>query len=990
MFCINCGQPVKAQAAFCASCGQAVHQPVRNRNKSAYLFGGSVTIAFVVTAIVFLALSGVWNSTDRADSKVSDEMATNLSGSSVTGKMPATPVREENDSDDLSTIPLLSSQMPSPTPHTASTPQQTATSSQNALTPELIIQTPLPPQAIDEIESPMEMLAGVWHGSVSGGGEWTDPWGKSVRLQIRSFCQNVEAACLIDLQDGEIHRLDDVETPDGYCFIDEAKVTWRCVYQREDGNLEYNARGPLWGESGVLYREGPFDCSQVTNIPNNECEALVALYNNTDGPNWIEGSGWLADNNPCNWFGVMCGAGHVTELRLEGFREGNQLIRFGLNGDIPSEIGNLTNLRRLNLNSNQLSGSIPSEMGSLANLWYLSLGDNQLSGSIPGELRNLANLRQLFLYKNNLNGSIPAELDNLTNLDWLSLWENQLSGSIPRELGNLANLQRLELSTNQLSGSLPAELGNLAKLEGLSLSNNQLNGNIPGQLSNLANLENLFLDSNLLSGNIPPELGNLPSLQQMQLGGNQLSGQIPSELGNLANLRGLGLSSNQLNESIPVELGNLTSLQLLRLHNNQLSGGIPPELGNLADLHLLDLSRNQLSGSIPQEFSRLSNLSWFLFHNTSVCAPDDSTMHDWLAGIGQLYGTGRVCGQPAAAIMGIVTNNEGDPLADVEVVLYRDTSMVWWQRSVVMQQRTDGDGRYEFGELGQGINYYLHFHDSSGTGASKYFENKITISSSDPVTLTLGARRIIDAQLGLPMPSLADVTIHNRSFTASTDLLNGITHIAGPIGSSADITFSRTIVCEDGSTPEAVTLHYLGQTFALIVDHGIYTATIRDTDAVMSGAVIFRTTCASEETDTLVARVTRYQPGGRITDMVTGLPIAEAKVWLYQVPDWEPKVNANDIHPNTCQSQQSKPINAPWNQAAPTDVGVIVNSELTMVAPRVSVQYTNDAGHYGWDVPAGCWYVFVEAEGYEPLTSPVVGVSLKIMDLDLALIPIAR
>lgn len=201
MFCISCGQPIKAQAAFCGSCGQPVKQPLPNRNKITYTLSGSVAIAFIVTAIVLLTLSQGWISTDRTDSDQSGEMANNLSGNSVAGKMPATPVDEGNGSDDLSTTALLASQIPSPTPHTASIPQQTAAPYQNVLTPELIIQTPLPPQSIDETGSPMEMLVGVWHGSVSGGGEWTDPWEKSVRLQIRSFCQNVEAACLIDLQD---------------------------------------------------------------------------------------------------------------------------------------------------------------------------------------------------------------------------------------------------------------------------------------------------------------------------------------------------------------------------------------------------------------------------------------------------------------------------------------------------------------------------------------------------------------------------------------------------------------------------------------------------------------------------------------------------------------------------------------------------------------------------------------------------------------------
>jgi hypothetical protein len=38
-------------------------------------------------------------------------------------------------------------------------------------------------------------------------------------------------------------------------------------------------------------------------------------------------------------------------------------------------------------------------------------------------------------------------------------------------------------------------------------------------------------------------------------------------------------------------------------------------------------------------------------------------------------------------------------------------------------------------------------------------------------------------------------------------------------------------------------------------------------------------------------------------------------------------------------------------------------------------------------VSEGCWYVTVEATGYEPLTSPVVGIPPEVTDLNLALRP---
>ena len=130
----------------------------------------------------------------------------------------------------------------------------------------------------------------------------------------------------------------------------------------------------------------------------------------------------------------------------------------GLTGEIPPEIGNLSNLVRLYLENNQLTGSIPPEIGDLINLLELSLYSNQLTGPIPPEIGELENLINLFLTSNQLTGSIPSEIANLTNLNWLILYENQLTGIIPSEMGNLTNLIYLNLSTNQLAGEIPESL----------------------------------------------------------------------------------------------------------------------------------------------------------------------------------------------------------------------------------------------------------------------------------------------------------------------------------------------------------------------------------------------------------------------------------------------------------------------------------------------------------------------------------------------------
>ena len=305
--------------------------------------------------------------------------------------------------------------------------------------------------------------------------------------------------------------------------------------------------------------------------------------------------------------------GDLSSLK-ELWLDSNQLT-----GPIPAELGNLSSLTVLDLDSNyQLTGPIPPELGNLSSLTKLNLSGNRLTGPIPAELGNLSSLWYLSLEQNQLTGPIPAELGALSSLTGLVLWGNKLTGPIPAELGNLSRLENLILGFNQLTGPIPAELGNLSSLRQLSLRYNQLTGPIPTELANLSSLTSLFLSNNQLTGPIPAELGQLSSLSVLVLPNNQLTGPIPAELGNLSSLRQLSLTSNQLTGPIPAELGNLSSLRELLLSNNQLTGPIPAELGNLSSLEELHLQHNRLTGSIPAELGQLSNLEAFSFRGNRL------------------------------------------------------------------------------------------------------------------------------------------------------------------------------------------------------------------------------------------------------------------------------------------------------------------------------------------------------------------------------------
>ena len=100
---------------------------------------------------------------------------------------------------------------------------------------------------------------------------------------------------------------------------------------------------------------------------------------------------WPEAARPEHWEGVTMENGRVVELVSEEFE---------LTGAVPAEIGQLTSLRGLHLENNQLT-TLPAENGQLTALRELILDFNQLT-SVPAEIWQLTSLRVLYLNDNKL------------------------------------------------------------------------------------------------------------------------------------------------------------------------------------------------------------------------------------------------------------------------------------------------------------------------------------------------------------------------------------------------------------------------------------------------------------------------------------------------------------------------------------------------------------------------------------------------------------
>ena len=293
---------------------------------------------------------------------------------------------------------------------------------------------------------------------------------------------------------------------------------------------------------------GGGQCTGGTAVANpNDNHGLVSDCNSLlGGLDRLRGSAtlnWSTELPLQDWEGLTVGGSprRVIELNLE---------ESVLDGEVPTEVANLTKLRTLNLSGNRLTGEIPLVLARLSELETLLLSGNHLSGRIPHDLTRLDGLTELKLSGNPLTGCVPDglleiednDLDTLAHLprcgdvdcasgiavpepedkpdlvsDCETLLELRdvlagvafLNWSVHISMedwdgvtigGSSRRVTRIELADSGLSGEIPSEIGDLDGLEVLALSDNELAGRIPSELGRLSELKGLLLDGNELSG----------------------------------------------------------------------------------------------------------------------------------------------------------------------------------------------------------------------------------------------------------------------------------------------------------------------------------------------------------------------------------------------------------------------------------------------------------------------------------------------------------
>lgn len=193
--------------------------------------------------------------------------------------------------------------------------------------------------------------------------------------------------------------------------------------------------------------------------------ALIALYNALDGSNWVDP--WDITAPIETWDSSYRLTFDDITNRVTIFEYGNA----GLSGILPPEIGELTELETFFVFGNDIQGDIPAEFWNLTNLKTIILGHNPFS----------------------LTNGIPPEISNLQNLEWLNLTNIPLPPTLQPEIFNLPNLIRLRVVNCGLTGTIPAEF---AMIDDIFADGNNFEGTIPDEILNVNGNTRLSITNN--------------------------------------------------------------------------------------------------------------------------------------------------------------------------------------------------------------------------------------------------------------------------------------------------------------------------------------------------------------------------------------------------------------------------------------------------------------------------------------------------------------
>jgi hypothetical protein len=282
----------------------------------------------------------------------------------------------------------------------------------------------------------------------------------------------------------------------------------------------------------------------VAGSVEGDWQALMDIYEVTDGDNWVTNQGWGGSPSSMgDWYGIETdSSGRVVRVELEannlvnsrvvGYdRNDFEILELIPGREFPESVRNLKRVEYFSVKGNQITGPVPEGFMHMTSLHTL-----MLSGRVGQEpeynSENHPGKARVFDKKNHWLGPLPQDWSRLTNL-WAVVishhqQEHGMSGPLPKSLFDLPNIEFIILYGNQFTGTIP-EIANAhnSKIVFISVQDSNLEGPLPESWSELSAPYGKyfrFSGNQGLSGSIPESYANIDNIRIFYAHGTDLVG----------------------------------------------------------------------------------------------------------------------------------------------------------------------------------------------------------------------------------------------------------------------------------------------------------------------------------------------------------------------------------------------------------------------------------------------------------------------------------
>lgn len=313
--------------------------------------------------------------------------------------------------------------------------------------------------------------------------------------------------------------------------------------------------------------------------------ALIALYKAFDGRNLFPDL-WDLKKELQHWEGVKIDSlpdgTPIAGGRVIGLVFENQDAK----GEIPTELGNLRELKSLTLTLNRVKGAVPNSLSFIKGLKKMSLKGSWGITSLPKDIGLISDLEVL-----DIEGTSVAELpeslsrcEKLKELNAASFYEKvkeKLKGDLSKILVNKPALKQVVLGTTELTGDL-SFLKHAPNMTKFTIESHKMSGDL--NLTQHLNYPTADSMRTFSLGSSPEFTGTLAGLNQFDsletfsILDSKVAGTLDDmKIHTLENFYSVNIVNNDITGNISFDfINSLKTLSSVGM--NKLEGTLAPEV----------------------------------------------------------------------------------------------------------------------------------------------------------------------------------------------------------------------------------------------------------------------------------------------------------------------------------------------------------------------------------------------------------------------------